>query len=108
MSCSAIANIVISAPTLCQIGDRLGVAAIARKSTHDHLVEHRLLDIALTLYGVIYGTDSWVEIEACGHSKADWLKSFLFLPNGIPSHDTIGRLFAMLEPGPPMLFCKLD
>ena len=75
----------------------------------EYLVEHRLLDIiALTICGVICGADSWVDIEAYGYSKADWLQSFLALPGGIPSHDTIGRLFAMLEPGPPMLFCKLD
>jgi predicted transposase YbfD/YdcC len=52
----------------------------------------------LTICGVICGADSWVDIEAYGHSKADWLQSFLALPNGIPSHDTIRRLFAMLEP----------
>lgn len=65
-----------------------------------YLVEHRLLDIiGLTICAVICGADSWVEIEAYGHSKADWLKGFLALPNGIPSHDTIGRLFSMLDPG---------
>jgi predicted transposase YbfD/YdcC len=65
----------------------------------DYLVEHRLLDIiALTICAVICGADSWVEIEAYGRSKVDWLKSFLALPNGIPSHDTISRLFAMLDP----------
>ncbi|NEQ32536.1 MAG: transposase family protein [Leptolyngbya sp. SIO4C5] len=50
----------------------------------------------MTICAVICGADSWVEIEAYGHSKAEWLKSFLSLPNGIPSHDTISRLFAML------------
>lgn len=65
----------------------------------EYLVEHRLLDIiALTICGVICGADSWVDIEAYGYSKADWLQSFLALPGGIPSHDTISRLFAMLEP----------
>lgn len=65
----------------------------------EYLVEHRLIDIiALTICAVICGADSWVEIEAYGHSKAEWLKSFLSLPNGIPSHDTISRLFAMLDP----------
>ncbi|MEL6381003.1 MAG: ISAs1 family transposase [Cyanobacteria bacterium J06626_18] len=67
----------------------------------EYLVEHRLLDIiALTICAVICGADSWVEIEAYGHSKADWLRSFLALPSGIPSHDTISRLFALLEPAP--------
>ena len=65
----------------------------------DYLVEHRLLDIiALTICAVICGADSWVEIEAYGHSKADCLASFLALPSGIPSHDTIRRLFALLDP----------
>lgn len=65
----------------------------------EYLVEHRLLDIvALTICAVICGADSWVEIEAYGQSKVDWLKRFLALPNGIPSHDTISRLFAVLDP----------
>ena len=65
----------------------------------EYLVEHRLIDIiALTICAVICGADSWVEIEAYGHSKAEWLQSFLVLPHGIPSHDTISRLFAMLNP----------
>lgn len=68
-------------------------------SLEDPRVEHWLLDIiALTICAVICGADSWVEIEAYGHSKADWLGSFLSLPSGIPSHDTISRLFALLEP----------
>lgn len=40
----------------------------------------------------------WVEIEEYGQSKQQWLKTFLELPNGIPSHDTIARLFARLSP----------
>ena len=64
-----------------------------------YLVEHPLLDIvALTICAVICGAETWEEIEAYGHSKSDWLKTFLGLPNGIPSHDTIARVFALLEP----------
>lgn len=64
-----------------------------------YLVEHPLLDIlALTICAVIGGAETWEEIEAYGHSKLDWLKTFLSLPNGIPSHDTISRVFALLEP----------
>ncbi|MEL7508167.1 MAG: transposase family protein, partial [Cyanobacteria bacterium J06554_1] len=56
----------------------------------DYLVEHRLLDIiGLTICAVICGADSWVDIELYGNAKEDWLRSFLDLPNGIPSHDTI-------------------
>jgi DDE_Tnp_1-associated len=61
-------------------------------------VEHRLLDIiVIAICGVICGADSWVEIEEFGKAKQDWLKGFLDLPNGIPSHDTFGRVFACLS-----------
>jgi len=64
-----------------------------------YLVEHPLLDIvALTICAVICGAETWEGIEAYGHSKSEWLKTFLALPNGIPSHDTIARVFALLEP----------
>ena len=64
-----------------------------------YLVEHPLLDIvALTICAVICGAETWEEIEVYGHSKVAWLKTFLSLPNGIPSHDTIARVFALLEP----------
>ena len=39
-----------------------------------------------------------MDIEAYGESKYEWLKSFLELPNGIPSHDTFARVFARLDP----------
>lgn len=64
-----------------------------------YLIEHKLLDIiALTILAIICGADTWVEIEEYGKSKHSWLQTFLELPNGIPSHDTIARLFARLSP----------
>ena len=64
-----------------------------------HSIEHQLIDIVLiTICGVICGAESWVEIENYGIAKQEWLESFLELPNGIPSHDTIERLFARLQP----------
>jgi predicted transposase YbfD/YdcC len=64
-----------------------------------NLIEHKLLDIiALTLCAVICGAESWVESELYGKTKEEWLSSFLDLPNGIPSHDTIARVFAALDP----------
>ncbi len=47
---------------------------------------------------MICGADSFVAIEEFGQSKETWLKTFLDLPNGIPSHDTLGRVFAILDP----------
>jgi len=63
------------------------------------LVEHRLLDIiALSICAVICGADRWVDIEHYGRAKEEWLRGFLPLCGGIPSHDTIARLFAALDP----------
>jgi predicted transposase YbfD/YdcC len=54
--------------------------------------------LVLTLLAVICGADSWTEIEAFGQAKQAYLKRFLKLPHGIPSHDTLGRVFAQLCP----------
>jgi len=65
----------------------------------DRTKRHRLLDIIMiAICAVICGADSWVDIELFGKTKIDWLKTFLGLPNGIPSHDTFGRVFAALNP----------
>lgn len=61
--------------------------------------KHNLLDIIImAICAVICGADSWVEIAIFGKSKKEWLKTFLELPNGIPSHDTFGRVFARIDP----------
>jgi len=65
----------------------------------DHTKLHGLLDIiALTLCAVVSGADGWTDVEAYGLEKYEWLTTFLDLPNGIPSHDTLGRVFAALDP----------
>lgn len=65
----------------------------------DRTRRHPLTSIlVLSLVAVICGADSFVAIEEFGHSKEAWLKTFLELPNGIPSHDTLGRVFAILDP----------
>jgi predicted transposase YbfD/YdcC len=64
----------------------------------DHTKRHKLIDIiTIAICGVICGADSWVDLELFGKSKEGWLKGFLELPNGIPSHDTFGRVFARLD-----------
>jgi predicted transposase YbfD/YdcC len=61
--------------------------------------EHRLIDIlTITLCAVICGADDWVAVATYGETKAAWLRTFLALPNGIPSHDTFGRVFRRLDP----------
>jgi predicted transposase YbfD/YdcC len=60
---------------------------------------HDLLDIVtIAVCAVVAGADSWEHIEQFARAKHEWLKLFLALPNGIPSHDTIARVFARLDP----------
>jgi predicted transposase YbfD/YdcC len=60
---------------------------------------HLLIDIlAIALLAVISGAEGWVDIETYGKAKESWLKKFLSLKNGIPSHDTFSRVFAALSP----------
>jgi len=61
--------------------------------------DHRLLDImVLAICAVLGRAETWEEIEWFGESRTEWLKQWLELPNGIPSHDTIERVFNKLDP----------
>lgn len=65
----------------------------------DRTKEHKLIDIVtIALCGMICGADNWVAMEMYANSKQEWLEQFLELPNGIPSHDTISRVFARINP----------
>lgn len=65
----------------------------------DRTRRHKLIDIlTIALCGAICGADTWVDIELFGQAKEEWFKTFLELPNGIPSHDTFGEVFARLDP----------
>jgi predicted transposase YbfD/YdcC len=62
--------------------------------------DHKLIDILfIAVCAVICGADGFTDMEEFGLSKETWLRQFLELPNGIPSHDTFGRVFARLKPG---------
>ena len=61
--------------------------------------QHKLMAIIIiAICGVLCGAEGWVEIEEFGNVKRDWLDTILDLPNGIPSHDTFGRVFARIDP----------
>ncbi len=65
----------------------------------DRSKRHELLDIiTIALCAVIGGADSWVDVALFGRAKLAWLRTCLARPNGIPSHDTFGRVFARLDP----------
>src|ERR1017187_10943979 len=63
--------------------------------TREHLLEEILL---MTIASVLSGAESWNDIADYGEDKREWLKTFLTLPTGIPSHDTFNRVFAALDP----------
>ena len=64
----------------------------------DRTKDHKLIDIiAIAICAVICGAEGWVDIELYGKSKQSWLSTFLELPNGIPSHDTFGRVFSLID-----------
>ena len=66
----------------------------------DHTKQHLLIDIlVIAICAVVCGADTWNDIEEFGKSKERWFRTFLALPNGIPSHDTFNRVFARLDPG---------
>lgn len=60
---------------------------------------HELFDVVVVaICGTIAGSDSWLDVERFGKNRLAWLRTFLKLENGIPSHDTFGRVFALLDP----------
>ena len=65
----------------------------------EHGRVHMLDEIVfMSICAVLCGADSWQEIADYAQSKFDWLKTFLTLPGGIPSHDTFRRVFCLLDP----------
>lgn len=67
----------------------------------DRPLQHPLAEVVvIAIAATIAGADSWVQVEQWGRTKEMWLRRFLPLAHGIPSHDTIGRVFTLLDPQP--------
>jgi predicted transposase YbfD/YdcC len=65
----------------------------------DRTKRHKLEDILMiALVAILGGAEAWTQVEMFGRAKRDWFDRFLDLPNGIPSHDTFGRVFARIDP----------
>ena len=65
----------------------------------DRTKKHKLIDILfITIAAIICGCDEWEEIELYGQKKEAWLRKYLELPNGIPSHDTFNRTISSIDP----------
>jgi hypothetical protein len=61
--------------------------------------QHIFLEILIiAICAVVCGADGWSDVELFANNKKAWLKTFLKLPKGIPSHDTFGRVFAKIKP----------
>lgn len=72
---------------------------VVRDPRIDRTKKHKLIDILIiTLCATICGVEGWEEIEIFAEEREDWLRGFLELPNGIPSHDTMYRVFSRLNP----------
>ena len=68
-------------------------------SRQEKKVRHKLSDIiALVFFAMLANANEWVAIEIFGKEHEKFLRKYLELPNGIPSHDTIQRVFAMVSP----------
>ena len=64
-----------------------------------HSIEHKLIDILIiTICATICGANDWEAIAEYGQTKQDWLKTWLELPNGIPSPDTFNRVLGRINP----------
>ena len=60
--------------------------------------EHKLIDIlTISICAVLCGADDFTAMEEFGYAKKEWLQTFLELPNGVPSHDTFGRVFSLID-----------
>jgi predicted transposase YbfD/YdcC len=83
----------VTAESIVAYFDRVPDPRVARSR------KHPLTSVlVLSLLAVISGADGFVDIELFGQCQQEILEQFLDLPNGIPSHDTIGRIFAALNP----------
>ncbi len=82
-----------------RIGGLIEYFGILKDPRVERTREHELMDIVIIgLCCVICGGESFNDMEQFGEAKLDWFKTFLKLPNGIPSHDTFNRLFCALDP----------
>src|SRR5262245_46941073 len=65
----------------------------------DRNKEHKLIDVlVIAICAILCGANDWVAVETFGRAKREWFARFLELAHGIPSHDTFGRVFAVLSP----------
>lgn len=83
-------------PSSCQLKDHFATISDPRTGPAQ---EHELLDILLiAVCAMLCGAEGFTDIALWGRCQHDWLKTWLALPNGIPSHDTFNRVFGLIAP----------
>ena len=81
------------------INDIITIVKKQKDTRYQPNVKHKIEDIILiTLFAVLAKCNEWTEIESFAIKKEKWLKKYLELSNGIPSHDTIQRVISILNP----------
>lgn len=81
------------------IKDMIKIIKNQKDTRYQPNVKHKMEDIVLiTLFAMLAKCNEWTEIEMFGKKKEKWLRKYLELPNGIPSHDTIQRTISILDP----------
>lgn len=79
--------------------NELSNSFISISDPRDNNSKHKLIDIlTIATCAIICGADTWTDIAQYGTSKQEWFSTFLELNHGIPSHDTFGRVFSIINP----------
>ncbi len=77
----------------------MGVFVAVTDPRQSSKVHHSLSDVlTMAACGILVGADTFEEIELWARGKLSWLRQYLTLPNGIPSHDTFARLLGLMSP----------
>lgn len=81
------------------IKDMIAIVKKQNDTRYTPNVKHKMEDIILiTLFAILAKCNEWTEIESFAKKKEKWLRKYLELPNGIPSHDTIQRVISIFNP----------
>ncbi len=84
---------------MCEFGDFFEHFSVLADPRTDRTKKHLLVDILfIAICTIICGGEGFTDMEAFGEAKERWLRKYLELPYGIPSHDTFRRLFSILDP----------
>ena len=80
------------------VNDFIGIIKMTKDNRYQPNTRHLMSDIIMiTFFAIISKATEWTEIEAFAKKEEKWIKKYLELPNGIPSHDTIQRVISILD-----------